>query len=40
MDLSGPRLVSPAVMDFSIAPDDRLLQQSVRDFIEHEANAV
>ncbi|MFN8641177.1 MAG: acyl-CoA dehydrogenase family protein [Candidatus Binatia bacterium] len=27
-------------MDFSITPDDRLLQQSVRDFIEDKANAV
>lgn len=27
-------------MEFSITPDDRLLQQSVRDFIENEANAV
>lgn len=27
-------------MDFTISAEDRLLQQSVRDFIENEANAV
>ncbi len=27
-------------MDFAISQDDRLLQQSVRDFVEHQANAV
>jgi acyl-CoA dehydrogenase len=27
-------------MDFSISDDDRLLQQSVRDFVEHQGNAV
>ncbi|MDD9938710.1 MAG: acyl-CoA dehydrogenase family protein [Myxococcales bacterium] len=27
-------------MDFSISDDDRLLQQSVKDFVENEANAV
>ena len=26
-------------MDFSISDDDRLLQQSVRDFVEEQANA-
>jgi acyl-CoA dehydrogenase len=27
-------------MDFSIADDDRLLQSSVKDFVENSANAV